>query len=112
MAWILVVDDEDYLRTIFKEFLIKKHHQVLLATNGREALSLFNSYHVDLVLTDCVMPKMDGIELTAKIKEKNPHMPVIMITSTPPAEHRADVLLDKPVSLTLLAKNIDVLAGE
>ena len=78
---ILIVEDDptvgESLRLLFK----KKGYDMLLASNGKEALHLFKQKMVDLVITDVVMPKMDGIELLEAIKGLRPETEVIVISA-------------------------------
>jgi len=78
---ILIVEDDPTvggsLRLLFK----KKGHEILLASNGKEALQLFRHEIVDLVITDVVMPKMDGIELLEAVKGLRPETEVIVISA-------------------------------
>jgi DNA-binding NtrC family response regulator len=78
---ILIVEDDptvgESLRLLFK----KKGHEILLALNGKEALQLFRHEVVDLVVTDVVMPKMDGIELLEAVKDLRPETEVIVISA-------------------------------
>jgi DNA-binding NtrC family response regulator len=78
---ILIVEDDptvgESLRLLFK----KRGHEILLALNGKEALQLFRHEIVDLVVTDVVMPKMDGIELLEAVKGLRPETEVIVISA-------------------------------
>ena len=78
---ILIVEDDptvgESLRLLFK----KKGHEILLALNGKEAIQLFRHEIVDLVVTDVVMPKMDGIELLEAVKGLRPETEVIVISA-------------------------------
>lgn len=78
---ILIVEDDpnvgESLRLLFK----KKGYELLLASNGKEALHLFRQEIVDLVITDVVMPKMDGIELLDAVKALRPETEVIVISA-------------------------------
>lgn len=78
---ILIVEDDptvgESLRLLFK----KKGYEILLALNGKEALQLFRHKVVDLVITDVVMPRMDGIELLEAVKGLRPETEVIVISA-------------------------------
>ncbi len=78
---ILIVEDDptvgESLRLLFK----KRGHEILLALNGKEALQLFRHEIVDLMVTDVVMPKMDGIELLEAVKGLRPETEVIVISA-------------------------------
>ena len=79
---ILVVDDEETIREIVSSMLGGAHFQTRQAANGVEALALLESgEEFDLVLSDLMMPEMDGTALLEKAKERYPDMPIIMVTA-------------------------------
>ena len=77
---ILVVDDEDIVRTSCIRTLSPEGYEVKLAKNGVEGLKMASEERFDLVLTDLKMPDMDGIEVLRIIKEKWPETAVIIVT--------------------------------
>jgi DNA-binding NtrC family response regulator len=77
---ILVVDDEDIVRTSCSRTLSPEGYEVRLAKNGAEGLKMANEERFDLVLTDLKMPDMDGIEVLRIIKEQWPETAVIIVT--------------------------------
>ena len=78
---ILIVDDEAKMRRVLEIMLQKLGHRVFGASNGREALEIFGSHAVDLVIADLRMPEMDGIELLANLRAQQSDVPVIVITA-------------------------------
>ena len=80
---VLVVDDEEGIRLLYKEELEEEGCEVELAASGEEALKKLASGRVDLVLLDIKMPGMDGIEVLRKIKERWKELPVILCTAFP-----------------------------
>ncbi len=78
---ILITDDDESLRRVLEYNLSKKGYRLLLASNGEEALNIFKSEDVDIVVTDIKMEKMDGLELLENIKRLNNNVLVIMITA-------------------------------
>ncbi len=80
---ILLVEDQAEVMKIHQEFLLRMGHTVVTATDGAQALALFCSQrdHIDMVLTDYMMPKMDGLELAERVHMEDPHMPVTIITA-------------------------------
>jgi DNA-binding NtrC family response regulator len=80
MARVLVVDDEDTVRRVLIEALRRVGHEGLEAENGRDALELVRTEHVDLVVTDVVMPEVDGLELIKELSRVAPGMKVIAIS--------------------------------
>lgn len=80
MARILVVDDDKNTRRLISVSL-NKNNDILLATNGIEAVKLFEQNVVDLLIIDVMMPQMDGYELTKLLRETNNNNPILMLTS-------------------------------
>jgi two-component system, HptB-dependent secretion and biofilm response regulator len=106
---ILYVEDDDDARAQVAHFLQKKCTCVLLARNGLEALKLYDENRPDMIITDIMMPEMDGLEFSEIIKQRNPSMPIILATAFNDATylHRAiDVGVDnyvlKPIDLSKL----------
>jgi CheY-like chemotaxis protein len=105
---ILIVDDEFGLAEMLREMLRECDFDVALAINGRLALAILEEGKVDLVLTDMMMPVMDGAELATVMRrhEKYRHIPIIMMTSLPTAlpQQRGlfDAVLRKPFTPDLL----------
>jgi CheY-like chemotaxis protein len=107
---ILLADDEEGVREAVRLLLDVDQHSVTEASDGCEALNLFNQQAFDLVITDYAMPGIHGAELALRIKEIAPTQPVIMITayadlfrSAPPA---VDAVLNKPFSFESLRRAI------
>ncbi len=78
---ILVVDDEDSIREVVSTLLTARGYQCTVATNGREALQKFQTLAPDLVLSDIVMPEMDGLRLLEATRSRDGDVPVIMVTA-------------------------------
>ena len=81
MAKILVADDELSMRQFLEILLKKEGHEVFCAADGQEALSRFQAEDFDLLISDIKMPKMGGLDLLRKVKEKRPNLAVIMVTA-------------------------------
>ncbi|MBD3402107.1 response regulator [candidate division GN15 bacterium] len=77
---VLVVDDEEVIRDILETFLRLERFRALTAASGDEALALMAEHDVHAVISDILMPGMNGMELLVRIKEERPEIPVIMIT--------------------------------
>jgi CheY-like chemotaxis protein len=95
---ILCVDDNEQLLSIRKVILETRGYRVVTANSAREALEIFKAGPVDLVLTDLVMPEVDGTELIDKIKAISPHTPAILFSGKIRIYERdtlADVFLPK-----------------
>ena len=78
---ILIADDDESLRRVIEYNLSNKGYRILLANNGNEALNIFKSEDVDIVITDIQMEKVDGLELLEEIKRLKSNALVIMITA-------------------------------
>lgn len=78
---ILIAEDDHRVGESLRLLLKKKGHEILLAANGKEALQLFRHKNVDLVITDVVMPKMNGIEFLEAVKGVRPETEVIVISA-------------------------------
>ncbi|MCX6343680.1 MAG: sigma-54 dependent transcriptional regulator [Armatimonadetes bacterium] len=79
---ILVVDDEPNIRRILEAVLVKDGHRVLTAENGKKGLEVLSKEStVDVLISDLIMPDINGVELLAAAKEINPRLPVLMITA-------------------------------
>jgi len=107
MANVLVVDDEPMI-VQFVTMALKQHgHTVLTASGGVEALMVYSSYHskVDLVLTDVVMPGMNGVELAERIGALDPIVKILLMSGSVPEDIKVPPdlqLLPKPFVLTQL----------
>ena len=77
---ILVVDDEQVVLDSVKKHLKKENYEIHTALLAREALEIMDSTPIDMVLTDLMMPEIDGLELMREVKARTPLTPVIMIT--------------------------------
>jgi YesN/AraC family two-component response regulator len=80
MTTILLVDDEDLLREGVREILEFSDFQVIEARDGIEALELFAVNNVDLVISDIVMPNMDGVDFVSRLRESFPDVPILTIS--------------------------------
>jgi len=91
---LLVVDDEETNRDILSRRLERQGYQVLLASNGLDALALIAADPPDLVLLDIMMPDMDGLEVLARLREQHSlqDLPVIMVTARSQSEVIVDAL--------------------
>ena len=95
---ILCVDDNEQALSIHKVVLETRGYRVIACSNGRSALEAFEKGGVDLVLSDCTMPEMDGAELVERIKTRSPQTPAILFSGRVKVyqkETRADVFLSK-----------------
>ena len=81
MLTILIVEDDNKLRQLFCTVLNRNGYRTLAAEDGEEALTLLDKEHVDLIISDIMMPNMDGYELTKTLREANENLPILMVTA-------------------------------
>ena len=81
MFQIMVADDDKNTRMLLKAVLEAENYNVLTAENGEEALALLDRNHVDLVVLDIMMPKMDGYQFTRTLREANNDLPILMVSA-------------------------------
>ncbi len=112
---VLIVEDNEELRMLMKQLLQTKYH-ILTASNGKEALKIIHKKEIDIIITDVMMPEMDGYELTRFIKQDEDfsHLPVILLTAKTQGEDQqealksgADDYITKPFRLKDLQLHID-----
>jgi CheY-like chemotaxis protein len=110
---ILLAEDERGMAVLIKRELERQGFNVLLAGNGREALHIINSQKVDLLITDVVMPEMDGVELYLALKKnkETASLPVIIITDKEMFQNSfsalgVDHFVDKASNVDMLIKKI------
>lgn len=86
---ILIADDDKEIRNLLKIYLERELYMVDTAINGEEALYLFNQNKYNLVILDLMMPKIDGIEVCKKLRDKT-NVPILMLTAK---DHEVDKIL-------------------
>jgi len=113
-ARILVIDDEESVRTVLSRILSQINHRVTTAENGEEGIRLFREKDFDMVLTDLGMPGMSGWEVGRAIKKMSPHTPVGMITGwgvevdqAKIEENGIDFVIPKPFQFYQILKIVD-----
>ena len=113
---ILVVDDDKNTRLLFKAVLEAENYTVLTAANGEEALAAMDTDHVDLVVLDVMMPKMDGYAFTKVLRENDNNLPILMVSAKQlPADKQkgflvgTDDYMTKPVDETEMLLRIKAL---
>jgi len=91
---ILVVDDDKNTRLLFKAVLQAENYTVFTADNGEAALEIMEREHIDLVVLDVMMPKMDGYEFTRTLRESNNNLPILMVSAKQlPADRKQGFLV-------------------
>lgn len=95
MAKILIIDDEEHVRAALKQVLERAGYEVEVAATGNEGLELMKGQGVDLVITDVIMPGIDGIAAARKIREKYRNTRIIVISGggkTAPDPYEPDAI--------------------
>lgn len=77
---ILVVDDEETIRNLVEILLVNRGHKASTAADGKSALRKLSEQHFDLVITDIIMPDMDGIEIISSVKKMRPEVRILAIS--------------------------------
>ena len=88
MFTILVVDDDKHTRLLFEAVLHAEGYTVLTAADGEEALEIMDKKHVDLVVLDIMMPRMDGYKFTETLRAGNSDLPILMVSAKQLPEDR------------------------
>ena len=81
MFRILVVDDDRNTRMLLKAVLMAENYTVFTAENGEDAMDVMDKEHIDLVVLDIMMPKMDGYAFTRILRESNNNLPILMVSA-------------------------------
>ena len=113
-ARILAVDDQLYFRVFLEDLLRQEDFEVVTAGSAAEALAMMEEQRPDLVLTDLVMPEMDGRELVRQVKERWPDQDIVVVTSVGDVKTAVEAMrlgasdyLLKPIDRSELLRSID-----
>lgn len=94
MFHILIADDDKNTRLLLKTVLEEGKYVVYTAENGVDALRVIDHEHIDLVVLDIMMPKMDGYELTELLRQNNNNLPILMVSAKQlPSDRRKGFLV-------------------
>jgi DNA-binding NtrC family response regulator len=91
-ARILIVDDDEAIRELLKEFFLGLGYELDTAANGTEALTVINQHDFECIISDNVMPDMSGLELLKRLTEQGKKIPFLMITGHPTIETAVEVM--------------------
>lgn len=113
---ILVVEDDKNLRKLITTYLQRNKYKTYEATNGEEALNVLDQSYIDLIVSDIMMPKMDGYELIKSLREAKYDVPILIITAKSEIEDKkegfllgADDYMVKPIDIEEMLLRIQVL---
>jgi len=115
---LLLVDDESLVLHAMKEVLQELGYDVITAKDGVQGLESFqkNQHCIDAIITDVVMPKMSGVEMSKSIREINANIPVIFMTGYDQGkvqldknEQKKSVIISKPAQISLISKHLETM---
>ena len=115
---ILVVDDEERMRKLIKDFLTNKGYHILQAEDGEKALEIYqeNKSKIMLILLDVMMPKLDGWSVLRQIRQENKELPIIMLTARGEEQDElfgfelgVDEYISKPFSPKILVARVEAI---
>jgi DNA-binding response OmpR family regulator len=115
---ILVVDDEERMRKLIKDFLAQKDFNILEAEDGEKALKVYNENKnkINLILLDVMMPKLDGWSVLRQIRQENKTLPIVMLTARSEEQDElfgfelgVDEYITKPFSPKILVARVEAI---
>lgn len=111
MKRVLVVDDVPEVRLVYKALLSDPDMEIVEAGSGEKALEILNAIEVSLLITDCQMPGMGGLEMVRRAKQMQPDLPLIVVSSTADPKDFAQfeplAIMSKPFRLTDLKDAVE-----
>ena len=116
MIKILIVEDEYNIRKLLSKYISNQGYEIIEAEDGQKAIQIFENEHIDLIITDVMMPIMDGLTLVNKVRMTNPELPILMLTALDSFEDKekgffsgADDYMVKPIDLNEMLLRIKAL---
>lgn len=116
MNKILVIEDNENLARIYQSILSKNYFDVFITSDGQQALDLLEKIHVDLIITDVMMPNMDGFEFANLMRDAGFEVPILMITALDSLEDKKrgfklgiDDYMVKPIDLDEMVLRVEAL---
>lgn len=116
MFQILVVEDNKNLRTLMSARLKQAGYQAFQAEDGGKALELLDTEHIDLIISDIMMPGVDGYQLTEMLRQSNYDMPILMVTAKESFEDKekgfrvgTDDYMVKPINMNEMLLRVEAL---
>lgn len=111
---LLYVEDEDMIRDEIRQFLSSKVSELICAEDGLDGLEKYRQFKPDLIVTDVMMPKIDGLSMIKEIKKEYGNIPAIVMTAFNKSDTKMedikeldiDVVLSKPIRLRNLVEAI------
>ncbi|MEQ8394560.1 response regulator [Thalassobaculum sp.] len=122
MSLVLVIDDNEDLRTVIRRTLEAARHQVLEAQDGRQGLKLLQQHAPQLMITDILMPTKEGLETIREAKALNPGLAIIAMSGGGSMDSRdllriaqefgASIVLEKPFRSATLRQSVEALLAK
>ena len=116
MNKILIIEDDLNHLELYKSFLLQSQFKVVTAQNGKEALEILDKQVVDLIITDVMMPEMDGYEFSGLLREAGDETPILMITAKDTFEDKKkgfrigiDDYMVKPIDVNEMVLRVEAL---
>ncbi len=116
MFKVLVVEDNKNIRKLMVTYLRRNNYETLEATDGKEALKIIDKNHIDLIITDIMMPNMDGFELTKELRQANYTLPILVVTAKESIDDKrqgfllgVDDYMVKPIDMDEMILRVGVL---
>lgn len=116
MNKILIIEDDLNHLELYKSFLLQSQFKVVTAQNGKEALEILDKQAVDLIITDIMMPEMDGYEFSGLLREAGDETPILMITAKDTFEDKKkgfrigiDDYMVKPIDVNEMVLRVEAL---
>lgn len=115
MARILVAEDDNAVRELVTRIIASRGHEVIAVVDGAYALEAVGSSQFDLLVTDIVMPRLDGIALALAVAKSHPELPILMMTGYAMERQRAhdlEVLVHRVLSKPFTVDQFLAVLGE
>ena len=113
---ILVVEDDKNLKKLMTTYLKKNEYNVFEASNGNQALDILDTNYIDLIISDIMMPEMNGYELVKSLRESKYEIPILLVTAKSSFEDKregfllgADDYMVKPINMEEMILRVKVL---
>ncbi|MCI9365329.1 MAG: response regulator transcription factor [Clostridia bacterium] len=113
---VLVVEDDKNLKKLMTTYLKKNDYNVFEAINGNQALDILDTSYIDLIISDIMMPEMDGYELVKSLRESKYEVPILLVTAKNSFEDKregfllgADDYMVKPINMEEMVLRVKVL---
>ncbi len=110
---VLVAEDDAAIRALLRDVLESEGYEVVCVRDGEEALRVAESFQPDLILSDVMMPNLDGVSMVARLRQRGSHVPVILMSSYLRRSPLASVqLVTKPFDIDSLLATVAAALGK